>query len=79
MLDPERSPDSPVQTDVGHQWRLLALLIAITSVGPLSLNILTPALPGLIVSFGADGHEGGTGADADISTWDVEQPKPVGK
>ena len=54
MLDPERSPDSPVQTDVGHQWRLLALLIAITSVGPLSLNILTPALPGLIVSFGAD-------------------------
>src|SRR5947208_1918766 len=54
VLDPERSPDSPVQTDVGHQWRLLALLIAITSVGPLSLNILTPALPGLIVSFGAD-------------------------
>src|SRR4051794_41675650 len=39
---------------VGHQWALLALLIAITAVGPLSLNILTPAMPGLIVSFGAD-------------------------
>ena len=38
----------------GHPWRLLALLIAITAVGPLSLNILTPAMPGLIVSFGAD-------------------------
>ena len=25
-----------------------------TSIGPLSLNILTPAMPGLIVSFGAD-------------------------
>jgi DHA1 family bicyclomycin/chloramphenicol resistance-like MFS transporter len=54
VLDPERSPNKPVQTDGGHPWRLLALLIAITAVGPLSLNILTPAMPGLIVSFGAD-------------------------
>jgi DHA1 family bicyclomycin/chloramphenicol resistance-like MFS transporter len=38
----------------GHPWRLLALLIAITAVGPLSLNILTPAMPGLIVTFGAE-------------------------
>ena len=55
MLDPER-PDSGhiVGSDGGHPWRLLALLIAITSVGPLSLNILTPAMPGMIVSFGAD-------------------------
>ena len=29
-------------------WRLLALLIAMTAVGPLSLNILAPAMPGLI-------------------------------
>lgn len=41
-------------SDGGHPWRLLALLIAITAVGPLSLNILTPAMPGLIVSFGAE-------------------------
>jgi DHA1 family bicyclomycin/chloramphenicol resistance-like MFS transporter len=54
VLDPERSPSRPIQTDDGHPWRLLALLIAITAVGPLSLNILTPAMPGLIVSFGAD-------------------------
>lgn len=54
MLDPERAPDRRIQTDSGHPWRLLALLIAITAVGPLSLNILTPAMPGLIVSFGAD-------------------------
>ena len=25
-----------------------------------------------IISYGADGREGGTGADADISNWDVE-------
>jgi DHA1 family bicyclomycin/chloramphenicol resistance-like MFS transporter len=51
-----RRPDSGhvVGSDGGHPWRLLALLIAITSVGPLSLNILTPAMPGMIVSFGAD-------------------------
>jgi DHA1 family bicyclomycin/chloramphenicol resistance-like MFS transporter len=39
---------------IGRPWRLLALLIAITSVGPLSLNILAPAMPGLIGTFGAD-------------------------
>jgi DHA1 family bicyclomycin/chloramphenicol resistance-like MFS transporter len=38
----------------GHPWRLLALLIAITAVGPLSLNILTPAIPGLIDTFRTD-------------------------
>ena len=38
----------------GHPWRLLALLIAITSIGPLSLNILAPAMPGLIGTFGVD-------------------------
>src|SRR3954449_2875334 len=47
-------PTQEAKADSGHPWRLLALLIAITSVGPLSLNILTPALPGLIVSFGAE-------------------------
>ena len=36
-----------------HQWRLLVLLIAITAVGPLSLNILAPAMPGLIGTLGA--------------------------
>jgi DHA1 family bicyclomycin/chloramphenicol resistance-like MFS transporter len=53
VLDPQRSPQV-AHSDGGHPWRLLALLIAITAVGPLSLNILTPALPGLIVSFGAE-------------------------
>ena len=38
----------------GHPWRLLVLLIALTAVGPLSLNILTPAMPGLITTFGAE-------------------------
>src|SRR5947207_12497381 len=33
---------------------MLALLIGMTAVGPLSLNILAPAMPGLIPTFGAD-------------------------
>ena len=52
MLDPVRSQDI-VRSDGGHPWRLLALLIAVTAVGPLSLNILAPAMPGLIVTLGA--------------------------
>lgn len=27
-----------------------------------------------IISYGADGREGGTGADADITNWDIERP-----
>lgn len=34
--------------------RLLALLMAMTAIGPLSLNILVPALPGLAKRTGAD-------------------------
>src|SRR5215467_947005 len=34
--------------------RLLALLIAISSVGPLSVNIIVPALPGLAAALTAD-------------------------
>ncbi len=55
MADPEREtnrPDGAVRSDE-HQWRLLTLLIAITAVGPLSLNILAPAMPGLIGTLGA--------------------------
>ena len=52
VLDPERpQPKRAVSSD-GHPWRLLTLLIAATAVGPLSLNILAPALPGLAVTFG---------------------------
>ncbi len=35
-------------------WRLLALLIAMSGVGPMSLNILVPAIPGLVTKFAAD-------------------------
>jgi MFS transporter, DHA1 family, multidrug resistance protein len=54
VLDPERPHEKVARTDQGHPWRLLALLIGMTAVGPLSLNILAPAMPGLIVTFGAD-------------------------
>ncbi len=35
-------------------WRLLALLIAMTGVSSLSLNILVPAIPSLVVKFATD-------------------------
>lgn len=37
-----------------------------------------PGLHGVfdVVSFGADGQEGGTGADADIASWELEEKRP---
>jgi len=34
--------------------RVLILLIAMTAIGPMGLNILTPAVPGLVRTFGTD-------------------------
>src|SRR5580693_1613751 len=34
--------------------RVLVLLIAMTAIGPMTLNILTPAVPGLAATFAAD-------------------------
>jgi DHA1 family bicyclomycin/chloramphenicol resistance-like MFS transporter len=53
VLDRDRPQPDAAKTDVGHPWRLLALLIGTTAVGPLSLNILAPAMPGLITTLGA--------------------------
>src|SRR3974390_2434515 len=35
-------------------WRLLPLLMAMTSIGPATLNILVPALPGLTSRLATD-------------------------
>jgi DHA1 family bicyclomycin/chloramphenicol resistance-like MFS transporter len=53
VADPSRSQQDGAKADSGHPWRLLALLIGTTAVGPLSLNILAPAMPGLITTLGA--------------------------
>jgi DHA1 family bicyclomycin/chloramphenicol resistance-like MFS transporter len=37
-----------------HPWRLLALLMAMTSIAPLALNILVPAIPGLALRLNTD-------------------------
>ncbi len=54
MLDLDRKQEPVAHTDGGHQWRLLAMLIAATAVGPLALNILAPAMPSLVRSLGAE-------------------------
>jgi DHA1 family bicyclomycin/chloramphenicol resistance-like MFS transporter len=55
VLDSKRTQDRQfTRSDEGHPWRLLALLIGMTAVGPLALNILAPAMPGLIGAFSTD-------------------------
>jgi DHA1 family bicyclomycin/chloramphenicol resistance-like MFS transporter len=49
---PQPNKRPPASTIAG--WRLLALLIAISSVGPLAVNIIVPAIPVLAVTFAAD-------------------------
>jgi DHA1 family bicyclomycin/chloramphenicol resistance-like MFS transporter len=34
--------------------RVLVVLVAMTAIGPMALNILTPAVPGLVMTFGTD-------------------------
>ena len=46
MQAPPRAPASP--------YALLALLMAMTALGPLTLNILVPAVPNLVVSMNTD-------------------------
>ncbi|MSP31536.1 MAG: Bcr/CflA family efflux MFS transporter [Pseudolabrys sp.] len=50
------APTSPLQAQskLATPWRLLALLMAMTAIGPATLNILVPALPGLITSLATD-------------------------
>lgn len=37
-----------------HPWRLLPLLMAMTAIGPMTLNILVPAVPGLAETLQTD-------------------------
>jgi len=53
LLDP--TPEDSTQSETRRTpWRLLALLIAMSGVSSLSLNILVPAIPGLVVKFATD-------------------------
>jgi MFS transporter, DHA1 family, multidrug resistance protein len=52
-MDAETSP-APKQNKRAATWRLLALLMAMTAIGPATLNILVPALPGLITRLATD-------------------------
>ncbi len=42
-----------MSTQERDQWGLLAILIAATALGPLTLNIFIPSMPGLQVEYGA--------------------------
>ena len=49
-----RTSTSPPQSKQATPWRLLALLMAMTAIGPATLNILVPALPGLVTRLASD-------------------------
>jgi MFS transporter, DHA1 family, multidrug resistance protein len=48
--------NNPTKTDGAGTtpWRLLALLMAMTAIGPATLNILVPAMPGLVTRLATD-------------------------
>jgi DHA1 family bicyclomycin/chloramphenicol resistance-like MFS transporter len=49
-----RTSASQTPSKQAAQWRLLALLMAMTAIGPATLNILVPALPGLVARLASD-------------------------
>jgi DHA1 family bicyclomycin/chloramphenicol resistance-like MFS transporter len=54
LHQPDANPDAARKRDDSVPRGMLLLLIAVTAVAPLSLNILMPALPGLVKSFATD-------------------------
>jgi DHA1 family bicyclomycin/chloramphenicol resistance-like MFS transporter len=52
LLDP--TPQAARSAARRTPWRLLALLIAMTGVGSLSLNILVPAIPSMVAKFATE-------------------------
>jgi MFS transporter, DHA1 family, multidrug resistance protein len=52
-MDAQTSP-APTQSKQPATWRLLALLMAMTAIGPATLNIIVPSLPGLIRRLATD-------------------------
>ncbi|MFN3659512.1 MAG: multidrug effflux MFS transporter [Pseudolabrys sp.] len=51
MQDIPRKPDT---SGAATPWRLLALLMAMTAIGPATLNIVVPALPSLVTRLATD-------------------------
>src|ERR1700693_5583645 len=49
-----QTSSSPHQVKRATPWRLLALLMAMTAIGPATLNIVVPALPGLVTRLASD-------------------------
>ena len=48
------APSSGVGQSDKNDWRLLILLMAVTAIGPATLNIMVPALPSLVVRLASD-------------------------
>ncbi len=51
-MDARRSSETPATQ--ATPWRLLLLLMAMTAIGPATLNIVVPALPGMVTRLSTD-------------------------
>lgn len=57
MSEDSPLPDRPPQggkEKIASPWRLLVLLMAMTAIGPATLNIVVPALPGMVERLATD-------------------------
>jgi DHA1 family bicyclomycin/chloramphenicol resistance-like MFS transporter len=51
---PNAAPDFKNPKPMRPPWQLLTLLVAMSTIGPVSLNIIVPAVPGLTLLFNTD-------------------------
>jgi DHA1 family bicyclomycin/chloramphenicol resistance-like MFS transporter len=52
--NPSPKPQPPKPTDISQPASLIVLLVAMSMIGPLSMHIIVPAVPGLAKQFQAD-------------------------
>jgi len=51
---PTAGPDGPVPPGASSRRPSLAILIAVTALGPMALNIFIPSMPGMVQVFATD-------------------------
>lgn len=53
-MDAPNPPETRARAAQAYPWRFLALLMAMSAIGPLALNVIVPALPNLVTTMRSD-------------------------
>lgn len=53
-MDAPTPPETRARAAHPYPWRFLALLMAMSAIGPLALNVIVPALPNLVTTMRSD-------------------------